>query len=518
MKKYTFFGKTSDLGISRTKDFIVMGVCLFLYVVFIGFIFTPAGSEFFEWIRKYMPFMNLIDSALTDMDKLLGLMFEKIGLNKELNTFSQMYGEITFPGLFLDLTKLMVSSCIQSLLFTGFSFLFLHAGNFDIVSKLIGGEKEDFLYCINSFLLRGISLFIGVLTGNWLIGLISKPIMELDPELSFWVSVIIFIVAYILFSIYFMLRAKKSAGGGFSLRRALIKTSLFNILPEILTLFVTNIVAVFTFSCFVTYKVHFVSVLALFILLFWAWLANIITDALKKLFVINPFCGKNCPISGLLWLPATVSLVMMFYMMALPNAGRGSNPLEASVGAVPFLGEWGMGVPLFDTVAENLAYYKVPLLQLFFICNAAALFQYITSSYTFTLFTQIIVRFFLMGFALVYVSLTYMIIYLCEPLAQSIQYVGIAIFIAAILYIFYAICQPYLALQGILTTALVLAVMQWLPGISLSTGAQATSQAGLGLYLGGSLVSIGLNLLLSLLQNIATFFEKKFWLAKKLIK
>ncbi len=518
-KKYNFYGKNSGLGISRTKDWVVMGVCLLLYALFIAFMLSSSGGTFFDWLRRSMPFMNLLDSTLSDMDKMLGLLFEKFGMSVQVKGYEAVVSEITFPALLIDLTKVMMAAFFRSLIFTGFSYLFLHAGNFDIVKGLIGGESEDFLYCINSWLLNGIAMLLGVFGANWIMSLASKPILALEKEAGFWTALGVFVVAYILFSIYFMIRAKASAGGGFSLRRVFIKTTVFNLIPEILTLFVTNFIIVFVFSCFTTYKFHPISIFAFLILLFWAWLNNVITGWLKSLFVINPFCGKNCPISGILWLPATVSLLIMFYFMALPNLGHGSNPLEGAIGNLPFLEEFSSGLPVFNLVIENLAAYKQPLLSLFFICNMAAVFQYLTSSYTFTLFTQIIVRFVLMGFALVFLGFAAMVPYLLNgPVIESIQYMGVAAFFAVVFYIFYAIWQPYLALQGILTTALILAVLQWLPGFSLWVGTQAITVDGLGFYLWGSLISIGLNLLLSLAQNLATFFEKKFWIAKKLIK
>ena len=206
-------------------------------------------------------------------------------------------------------------------------------------------------------------------------------------------------------------------------------------------------------------------------------------------------------------------------MMALPNLGMGSNPLEAGIGNLPFLGEFSSGLPTFDLVLKHLSIYKEPLLQLFFLCNAAALFQYLTSSYIGTLFTQMFVRFFLMGFALLFLGIVAMLpLLLGEPIVNTIQYTGVAAFFAFVLYIFYAIWQPYLAIQGVLTTALVLALMQWLPGFSFWVGTQAETTAGLGLYLGGSLVSIGVNLLLSLLQNISSVCEKKLWILHKVTK
>jgi len=144
---------------------------------------------------------------------------------------------------------------------------------------------------------------------------------------------------------------------------------------------------------------------------------------------------------------------------------------------------------------------------LFVMCTLVALLQYLSSSYTATLFTQVILRWLLMGVGFLIIIVCYMFLTLvCKPMADGIEYKSIAIIVAVICYIFFVIYQPYLALQGILSTVLILLMMQWFPGTRIAV--YNGTDAAFGSYIGVALIMIGTNLLLSLVQNIVAVCEK----------
>ncbi len=525
---YTYFGKKA--GLNRTKDLIIAGVCIFLYILFFIFMVTPPGKSFFDFIKKCMPFMNLIDGTLSDINRLFGLVFEKFGLGASTNTVTEELHSLSFVTSFFDLSKLMVSSAIQSVIFFCFSIIFLNAKNTALIDVLLGASdldvsgfsediankmlfkfqnKKDILYWFNSTLLLGISILLGGLLGNAIMHYVSIPVLALDIKLQFWVSLLILLVIYVLFSIFFMIKSIKSVGISYSFRRSLIKTLLFNLIPEALIFFVTNIVIVITFTCFVTKGIHILSVLALIGFILWTWISDKITDLLHKLFTMNiPFMGKTCPFSGLLWLPSTVTLLAMMYIMMVPNMDVNSNQLEISLTMLPFLNHWVSGVPVFDMIISDLGTYIIPLLNLLVLYTFAAAIQYFTSSYLVTLYTQVIIRALFAGFIFVFIIIFYMILTLvCYPLATMIEYKSMAIVVAVFLYVLFAIYQPFLVAQSIFSTALTLLLMQWLPGTLIALS--GSGNAYIGRYLGGALVVIGIHLLFSLLQNIATVLEKK---------
>ncbi len=504
---FTYFGKKS--GLSRAKDWIIFAVCAFLYLIFFCFLLSSDGIAFFDFIKKCMPFIELIDGTLSDINRLFSLFFERFGLDAPMTSIITEASGITVQGLFLDLSKLMLSSFFQSIIFLAFSFLFLHAKDFGLVSTLLGGEKTDILYYINSALLMGISILVGGLTGNAIIHFVSKPILGLETKLQIWISLLLFIVLYVLFSIYFMLRSRKSLGGAFSFRRSLLKTIVFNVIPEALVFFLTNIISVLMFNSFTQLGFHIFSLFTLFLFILWAALYNIITGTLQTLFVMNiPFCGKRCPISGIFWLPATATFLSLLYIMMVPNMDPSTYTLvDAPLSILPFLAEWVQGMPVFSIILENLQAYKTDLLNLFVMCTLVALLQYLSSSYTATLFTQVILRWLLMGVGFLIIIVCYMFLTLvCKPMADGIEYKSIAIIVAVICYIFFVIYQPYLALQGILSTVLILLMMQWFPGTRIAV--YNGTDAAFGSYIGVALIMIGTNLLLSLVQNIVAVCEK----------
>lgn len=515
----TVFGK--DSGRHLVRDIIIAVVCILLYAGFIFFLFIPEGTEFFGFIRGSIPFKHLVEGTLSDMDRMLGAIFQDVGLGEMVNSLETEFGLVTFDGVFIDLCKLMVCSFIQSIIFLAFSYLFLYAGKFSVASLLMGegmAKKVDILYNVNHCLLMGISMLAGGILGNGAMELVKKALSPMTVgERTVW-SLGIFLVLFILFSLYFMLKSKRASGGFFNFGRAMSVTLSFNILPEILTFFMTNIIAVFMFHSFKVLGFHWVSLLALAVFILWSWLADKIEGLFATLVIKNlPFCGKKCPISGIFWLPATLSFVAIFYIMAIYNMNPNAGPIEASLYYLPFVKEWAADASVFTNVSENVAAYKEPLLQLLAFCTVLSALQYVTSSFLATLFTQVFGRIMIiLGAMLVAaVAINSIIIYVCTPLLSSIDFTYVTLFFGILLYILFACFQPHVALQGILTTALVLFLMEVIPGTMIVP--TEITNAAIDMYLGAALISMGVNLLMSLLQNLVAFFEKKAYKAVSII-
>ena len=515
--KFTYFGKKA--GFNRTKDFIVLGVCAAIYLAFFIFILTPPGNEFIAKVKSITPFMDLIENALADIERMLALLFEKFGRSLEATAVAQEMSALSIEGIFFDLSKLMVSSLVQCVIFLAFSFLFLHAKDFGFVSVLFGGEKEDFLYKINESLLLGISVFVGSLLGNLIVEPIIDPVMKIDGSRRVWTAFMIFVIIYVVFSAIFMLKTWISSGKSYGPLRSLIKTMFVNIIPEVFVYFLTNTMVVFTFNIVLSYGLrHYFTWIALFFLVAWLLFMKIVSEWFGRLVRGFVYFGQLCPFTGLLWLPATVTFVLVFYTALAINyhSFNLADFMEASLMNFPFLDEWMSGKAVFDVVINNFDVYKNEFFVLVAICTVAALFQYLSSSYTVTLFTQVIGRALLiMGIGFVILALVNIAFYAFLPdIVTEIEYKSFAGFVAVLVYFLLFVLEPYVAVQGVFTAFGILLSMQMLPVTKLGIFGMDISSINYGMFCGAVAMIIGINLLISLLQNLAAFFEKKFFAIK----
>ena len=520
------WGINKEVKRNLIKDVIVAIVCILLYAGLILFIVTPSGFELFSKLKSWLPFIELAEGTLSDINRLLGMVFEKMGLGITPDSTMEAFADITLASVMLDLSKLILSAFIQSGIFILFSKLFLYTGKsftaknpitgcieeFFISDILQDGHYKDILYYLNSTLLLSISTLIGGFTGSWLIKLVSDLTASLTVGMQHLASIFLFLVLYILFSMCFMLRSRKSLGTTYSFGRSLIKTVVFNILPELMTFFVTNLILVFLFHCATTLGMHIATVSTLFVFLVWIGISQVLEALMARLFTLDlPFCGKHCPISGLLWLPASVTVIALIYIMALPNIfpNAYTYSIEYLMSRLPFVTEWMQGLSPLDAILYNFDLYTTDLLNLLLLCTFTALLQYLSSSYFATLFTQIIARALIIlgiGFVVI-LAFHAILIWACPPIAESINYTYAAIVLGSFVYILFVVLQPYLALQGILTATCLIIIMHFIPSVTLWNS--GNFDVDFPHYLGGALIMIGADLLLALLQNIASFIEKK---------
>ena len=499
-----------DSNRSFLKDIIVLVACLAFWIGAIVFFFTEAGQSFFGELKKNLPFMNILADTINDLNKLMGQAFQVFGLQSPLTGIEAEAQAITLVKLFIDLSKLMLSNFIQSLLFLLCSYLFLYAKNKNLILGMLGGEKKDVLYHINSFLLMGITVLVGGVSATFVMTFIASKVSLVGVEIQHYASFGIFVLIYLLYSIYSMLTSKLASGGSFTFKQSLLKTLAYNLVPEMLTFFVTNLLVVVMLNCFVTLGFHILSLGALLAFWVWCWLADIIESVFTRWFNSKiPFMGKYCPLSGIFWLGGTLAVCMLFYFAAFANLGSTSGSvLEDFMYTLPFLQDWASGASLLDLIMNNFGAYIPDIINLIIICTVVSAFQYFSSSYIPTLFLQIFARLlFLMGCAMVCMLVTYAISGgLVIPWVQSSDVKGFLIFMFTCLYFMFFAFQPFLALQGVLSAGCVVLLLNAIPASSIYTD----TEAGFGMFLGASLIAIGVGCLLPLLQNIVAVLEKKF--------
>lgn len=510
---FAYYGKKSIYNLDRKKDFAVLFGCLILYIAFFVLIATPFGATLYKGAKESFPFIGILEMVVDDAQKLLGLIFGKT-LGQAQETAASFYAKITISGVFLDFVKILVGVVFCRLFFKLFSLLFLHAKENSMVDILIGGEKTDFLYFLNKTLLYGIAGFLGVFLANIIIQAVSTPIRALDSELSFFISFMVFIAAYILFAILLVFESKKSVGGAITFRQSIKATTIFHLVPDMITNFIKNAAIIIAFNILTNYPWTFFIILPVTVI--WLILEDLLSNLLSKLYNINFLCGKYCPISGIAWLPANISLYAMIYVMAVPtylmSSSRETDALIDALISIPFIGEWMQGLPVFDMVSADIGAYIEPLLILFVLCNFIAWLQYLSSSFTATMFTQIILRLLvLLGVAALLILFAHMFLTMvCVPAVYSIQYTGVATIMFVVLYLIFAYLQPYVAFQGIAMTVITLILLQHFPGTVLANFVNGDMNE-LGYYMFSALGVISFNIIVSLVQNIIAMVEKFIW-------
>lgn len=500
-----------DNSRSFIKDIIITISCLIFYIGLIVFFLTEPGQTFLGEQKNNLPFTNILTNAFNDINKFLGQAFQFFGLNAPITDIVTEAQEITLVKLLLDLSKLMLSSFIQSLLFLGCSYLFLYAKNKNLVMSMLGLDKKDLLYKINSFLLMGITVLIGCVSATFIISLIEDKLFLLEFKTQHYTSFAIFVSIYVLYSIYSMLTSRLADGGAFSFRESLIKTFVYNLVPEMLTFFITNLLVVIMLNCFVNLGWHILSIGVIIAFLVWCYSSNFIESIFKKWFNSRtPYIGKYCPISGIFWLGGTLCVCLLFYFGILSDMESTFNSAVGKYFAtLPFLQDWASGAPLLDTVLNNFNVYLLDFIDLIVICTFVSAFQYFSSSYIPTLVMQIFGRLLiLMGCALVCMLISHMVSDgLIIPWIQTSDFKGILIFLFTCIYFIFAASQPILALQGILSAAGLIYILNIIhPSMIYSDGA-----AGSDMFLGAAVIVIGLGCLLPLIQNIIAIIERKFF-------
>ena len=68
-------------GLYKTLDWLVLAVCVLFYVTLFVLLVSPVGKSFFDMFKNWMPFIEMVEGTLGDINKFFGLIFQKIGLD-----------------------------------------------------------------------------------------------------------------------------------------------------------------------------------------------------------------------------------------------------------------------------------------------------------------------------------------------------------------------------------------------------------------------------------------------------
>ncbi len=520
------------------KDIIVTACCFAFFIALIAFMFTPWGASFFDTLRTWLPFGDLIEGTLSDVHRALGLTSELFRRGTLTDAATEANG-IGMTTIFFDLSKMLLAIILQNLLLLLFTKLFLYGGKkvtifnpvtgqdeehflSNILSEGFEGSTKDIYYCLNHTLLFAISVLLGGFAAAALVYTFSQAISSYSLSEQFWYALGAFGVMLLISVVYFIIKTRCFLKITLSFTRTLTRIISKDITGGIMTLLITNVAVVFLFHSAVCYGFAWITFLALGLFILWLFVEKLISGLFEKLHVKDlPYCGKYCPFTGLLWFPATLSFLMIFYLAASMyiDANVGEKSVEWLFGHLPLLQTWGSGMSVLDAVTYAAPLLSDELINLLILCTVAAVFQYVSSSFTGTLFTQIVIRFLiLMGTGFVILFFAHMILYwACPPLLEAIGFANLVAFVLVMLYLLFFSWQPHIAVQGILTAAGTVLVMEFLPVSYFSVSEYATMNE-LSSFLTVSITLLIINLVLSLIQNIVAVFEKKANLAKKALE
>lgn len=522
------FGINKSVPRNLTKDIIVMIACLLFYAALIVVIFTPMGAEIFEKLKSLFPFDQLVEGTFSDVNRFLGLIFKSLKTDSVAGDVVTEAYSMSLATIFLDLCKLMLSSFLQSIIFLLFSWCFLYSsvftsladfGEVSVGSIMDGGllGKRDIIYYINHTLLMGISVLVGVFSGSYIMDLVEKYLVEAtasQPSRLHFISFALFSVMLILFVVYYMIKSKKILHVTISFNRALTKTIAYNIIPEMLTVLITNVIIVFLFRTAAEHGFSIITIVTLGVYLLWLWLENALAGLATMLFNKDlPYCGKYCPFSGFLLFPATISSMVLLYLAFSTELMKDAS--EQVIHPFPFLVEWFEGENIGLMIINDFSSSWELVVNLVFLSTLAAVLQYISSSYFPTLFSQIVGRVsIILGIQLCIMFLTCGILYFFFPsFVNSIEYPNVMAFLVLMIYFIFFILQPHIAFQGILTAAGFVLVQSFLSVPHLFNSGNVGKDTDN--FIVFAVAFIALNVLFSLLQNIIAVIEKRHNKAKK---
>ncbi len=510
------------------KEIIVCCVCVILYVAFIVLLFSPAAAAIFDFIRQCVPFIELLDGALKDINIIFGSVAAEFNLGTGADTVFDIINEMTLKDLMINLCKIVFASFFQRVLFTLFSKLFLYGNDHSISDKIeqyiftgnfSNTYQFDLLYFINKKLLYGISLLIGTLAGGYIIYLLTLlPPVSADYAWTVWFFVILFFVLYALDCVFFIFRANKKyslpyeskSKIKYTFRKSLIKRILCNIIPDCIEHFATDLILVCFVNCCLLFGVSTVTVIAGIIAFIWVCVAAEIKGVLSLIAYADiPFCGKKCPISGIFCVLTTICTVAFMYLIATPNYPYDENSLEQVMLTLPFIHQWTDGASITYLTINEFPTYLIDTLNLLVICTIVAQLQYVSSSYTWSLPTQIVFRLiFIMGIILACpLFINCILVFFAPEWVAAIEYVYLAILVAILLYLIFFVIQPWIAVYGIVSAGAFIVCMDIIPYSAIK--ADVSSYNKFLFYLAFTFAMLILNLILALIENVVAYVEKR---------
>lgn len=292
-------------------------------VIFFGFLILLFTTE---WGKKILDEL-LASLAYTDLGVRLS---EKLASNVEKRL------PVRFTSNMLNFSKLLFTTLVKAGIFRILSLLFLPVKTTSTEPSGIIDESEAILkspwYRIKEF---AISKLSGA--GSAVILLIMTPLEAIllraeGAIISQLVSLLLFVAIFLLFSFFYACIDRKS------FRFTIKKTIIFNMLPALLEVFVTNVLVVATYMLWTSGSDKFIWFLLL--LLVWLTISKPLTDWLKKKLAylsLNQSAAPKIPLlPRIFWLLSSCNTIILLYGMSFMN-GDESNIFTRSLYNLPFL-------------------------------------------------------------------------------------------------------------------------------------------------------------------------------------
>ncbi len=336
-----------------------------LAVFFSAWIMTDAGKSVFKSFVENLPFVNLFYSTYT-----------------KITGYSENMLEITFASTLYDFTKLLITTFIKGVLFlVAYKIISLITGLdkiFNMASSYTGGVRsflidkmEDKMASPLYKILEAVAKTIVGVISTIIVNAVCTPIkdyMDNTDGIAAGVFIlIVFITVYIIYSLIFSWHNSKTVEYG------LIKTYLVNIIPEILTVFMTNVIYFAMYAALVrgaeAYFIGLIIVLLLwslaetYIKKFFSYMAAMLGLRNDSSILKRP--GMSI-IQIVLWVVHIILSMLLFYAMVLlfeGTAGQGGNITTF----VPFYAVL-VGKTTFGSTFLLDTYFHIELLKLVVTC------------------------------------------------------------------------------------------------------------------------------------------------------
>ncbi len=341
------------------KDYLYQMICAVLLAVlllfFHSYIQTDEGKIVFNHFLGTFPFIKFIVDTVREITGIQG------GLE-----------DITINSQIMDFTKLLVSTLFKAALFRIGSRIFLRLP-FYARNQILGprtvwiNEAEEIMKSPWYKVKKCIVSLASVLLGTFLVNLIINPLSSWVNGLSSRFegtifSILAFVIVYLICSLIFALIS------GYSFGFSLIKTLIFNILPEILSVFGTNMLCVAVYLSWENTGFHTQTLTYCILLLVWCIVSEIFTEWLQKLLCRSSFGSFSIGglIQNVFLLMASLDSVLLFYVMVCTNTNSSDNLLTQNIDKFPFVGQLKAGMTVWESI--TMPDGAVNLLGLLFLC------------------------------------------------------------------------------------------------------------------------------------------------------
>lgn len=359
----------------------ILSICvlIFLIVGFSSWIKSGYGKITFQHFLGTFPFAKF----------LLGQIQRITGLRNGIP-------DITVNSVFLDFTKLLVSSVFKGFLFFIGSKLFLHIPTYrnqilGSLSQIIDSTQavlKSPWYKIKESFVSLVSVLIATFFVNLIINPLTSFVNSLDKLHGNVFNIIFFVIVYFICSLLF------SFISGYSLGFSVIITAVFQLLPEVLNIFITNGLVLATYLHVQAYEWKDIrTILCFLILLGWCALSTTFVNWLKR-FILPSYVSQ----ANVGQLPQTVfsilltiDYVLLFYVMCL-NTVNEQNFLTQNIGKIPLVSQIVYNISISEYVFSDIGV----LWGLFFICLTMMALNMTKQIYS----TNIIANFFIWDLSL----------------------------------------------------------------------------------------------------------------------